>query len=153
MGIYVGRSPSHASNFGLILNPRTGHVSPQYHVVYYNDFTTVPYLRTAGVPLHWAELVKASSHLEVNTERQVGTWQSLPELEIDPGDFSSNTSQASNSTLHQDGEGEVLSEAVSTNVESPHDATRVKRVTFSDERDDEIQSKSPVESNSRPNKW
>jgi hypothetical protein len=26
-------------------------------------------------------------------------------------------------------------------------------VTFSDERDDEIQSKSPVESNSRPNEW
>ncbi len=27
------------------------------------------------------------------------------------------------------------------------------RVTFSDKRDDEIQSKSPVESNSRPNEW
>ena len=148
MGIYVGRSPLHASNVGLILNPRTGHVSPQYHVVYDNDFTTVPYLHTAAVPPHWAELVKASSHLEVHTERQVGTWQSLPELEIDPGDFSSNSSQASNPTLHQDGEGEVHSEAVSTNVESPHDATRVKRVTFSDERDDEIQSESPVESNS-----
>ncbi len=34
----------------------------------------------------------------------------------------------------KNGEGEVHSEAVSTNVESPHDATRVKRVTFSDER-------------------
>ena len=68
MGIYVGRSPSHASNVGLILNPRTGHVSPQYHVVYDDDFTTVPYLHTAAVPLHWAELVKASSHLEVHTE-------------------------------------------------------------------------------------
>ena len=28
MGIYVGRSPAHASSVGLILNPRTGHVSP-----------------------------------------------------------------------------------------------------------------------------
>jgi hypothetical protein len=28
-----------------------------------------------------------------------------------------------------------------------------KRVTFSDERDDEIQSKSPVECNSQPNEW
>jgi len=88
-----------------------------------------------------------------NTERQVGTWQSLPELEIDPGDFSSDSSQAPNSTLHQDGEGEVYSEAVSTNVESPHGAKRVKRVTFSNEQDDEIQSESPVESNSRPNEW
>jgi hypothetical protein len=46
MGIYVGRSPAHASNVGLILIPRTGHVSPQFHVVYDDDFTTVPHLRT-----------------------------------------------------------------------------------------------------------
>ena len=73
MGIYVGRSPSHASNVGLILNPHTGHVSPQFHVVYDNDFTTVPYLRSVDVPPHWAKLVEASSHLEVQIERQVGT--------------------------------------------------------------------------------
>ena len=68
MGIYVGCSPSHASNVGLILNPRTGHVLPQFHVVYDDDFMTVPYLRTTTVPLHWAALVEASSHIEVQTE-------------------------------------------------------------------------------------
>ena len=46
MGIYVGRSPAHASSVGLVLNPRTGHVSPQFHVIYDDNFTTVPYLRT-----------------------------------------------------------------------------------------------------------
>ncbi len=92
MGIYVGRSPSHASNVCLIPNPRMGHVSPQFHVVYDDDFMTVPYLRSADVPPHWAKLVEASSHLEVHTERQVGTWQSLPELEVDLGDFSSDSS-------------------------------------------------------------
>ncbi len=65
----------------------------------------------------------------------------------------SDSSQASTPPINQDREGEVHSEAVPRNVESPHDATRVKRVTFSDERDDVIQSKSPVESNSRPNEW
>ena len=154
MGIYVGRSPSHASNVGLILNPRTGHVSPQFHVVYDDDFTTVPYLRTAEVPLHWAQLVEASSYLEIYTERQVGTWQSLPDLDVDPGDFSSDSSPATSLAINQDCEGELEhSEAVSMNVESPHDAPRVTRVTFSDERDDEIHSESPVESNSRPNEW
>jgi hypothetical protein len=39
MGIYVGRSPSHADNVSLILSPRTGHISPQFHVVYDDDFT------------------------------------------------------------------------------------------------------------------
>jgi hypothetical protein len=52
MGIYVGRSPSHAANVSLILNPRTGHISPQFHVIYDDDFTTVPYLHTATVPPH-----------------------------------------------------------------------------------------------------
>ena len=134
--IYVGCSPSHASNVGLILNPRTGHVSPQFHVVYDDDFTTVPYLCSAEVPPHWAKLVEASSHLEVHTEQQVDTWQSLPELNTDPGDFSSDSSQAYLPTVHQDREGEAVhSEDISTNVDSPHDATRViQRVTFG-ERD------------------
>jgi hypothetical protein len=73
MGIYVGRSPSHASNVALIFNPCTGHVFPQFHVVYNNDFTTVPYLRTAAVPPHWAELVHTSSTIALYTEREVGT--------------------------------------------------------------------------------
>ena len=32
MGIYVGPSPAHALSVELILNPRTGHVSPQFHM-------------------------------------------------------------------------------------------------------------------------
>jgi hypothetical protein len=56
MGIYVGHLPSHASNVGLILNPRTGNVLPQFHVINDDDFTTVPYLRTATVGLNWSML-------------------------------------------------------------------------------------------------
>jgi hypothetical protein len=33
MGLYVGRSPSHAANVALIFNPCTGHISPQFHVI------------------------------------------------------------------------------------------------------------------------
>jgi hypothetical protein len=123
MGIYVGCSPSHSSNVGLILNPRMRHVLPKFHVVFDDDFMMVPYLRTATVPPHWAELVEASSHLEVYTERQVGTWQSLPELNVDLGDFTSDISETSNATINQDCEGKEHSEAVS-NVESPHNTTR-----------------------------
>jgi hypothetical protein len=52
MGIYVGRSPAHASNVALILDPRTGHVSPQFHAVFNDDFTMVQYLWTTTVPPH-----------------------------------------------------------------------------------------------------
>ena len=34
LGIYVGHSPAHAGSFGVVLNPKTGLVSPQFHVVY-----------------------------------------------------------------------------------------------------------------------
>ena len=33
LGIYLGHSPSHAGSVALVLNPRTGLVSPQFHVV------------------------------------------------------------------------------------------------------------------------
>jgi hypothetical protein len=74
MGIYVGCSPSHTSNVALILNPRTGHVSPQFHVVFNDDFTTVQYLCTGMVPPHWADLVCSSAMIQMYTEKQVGTW-------------------------------------------------------------------------------
>ena len=41
-GQYLGRSPTHASTVGMILNRTTGYISPQYHVVYDDLFTTVP---------------------------------------------------------------------------------------------------------------
>ncbi len=44
MGMYVGQTPSHASNISLILNSRTGHILPQFCVVYDDDFTMVSYL-------------------------------------------------------------------------------------------------------------
>ena len=43
-GIYLGHSPVHAGNVALVLNLQTGHVSPQYHIVFDDEFTTVPYL-------------------------------------------------------------------------------------------------------------
>jgi hypothetical protein len=32
IGLYLGRSPQHARKVALVLNLKTGHVSPQYHV-------------------------------------------------------------------------------------------------------------------------
>jgi hypothetical protein len=40
-GIFVGFSPSHSSTVVLVLNPQTGHISPQYHVVFDERFSTV----------------------------------------------------------------------------------------------------------------
>ena len=41
LGVYLGPSPSHAQSVALMLNPRTGHVSPQFHVKFDDFFKTV----------------------------------------------------------------------------------------------------------------
>ncbi|KAG7369081.1 reverse transcriptase RNA-dependent DNA polymerase [Nitzschia inconspicua] len=48
-GMFLGVSPSHSSSVGRILNLRTGHVSPQYHVVYDELFSTVFNSLTPGM--------------------------------------------------------------------------------------------------------
>ena len=62
LGIYVGHSPFHAGSVALVLNPKTGLISPQFHVVFDDNFSTVPHLRSGTVPKNWAQLVEHSSH-------------------------------------------------------------------------------------------
>ena len=38
VGVYVGHSPSHTGSVALVLHPSTGHISPQFHVVFDDDF-------------------------------------------------------------------------------------------------------------------
>jgi hypothetical protein len=67
LGIYVGHSPSHARLVAIIFNPQTGHVSPQFHVVFDDHFTTVPFMEKNEVPPHWAQLIK-KSHEKITEE-------------------------------------------------------------------------------------
>jgi hypothetical protein len=41
LGVYVGRSLQHAGNIPVVYNPATTHISPQFHVVHEDQFTTV----------------------------------------------------------------------------------------------------------------
>ena len=43
-----------------MLNLKTGLTSPQFHVIYDDDFTIVPHLRADTVPPNWAALVQHS---------------------------------------------------------------------------------------------
>ena len=57
--IYVGLSPLHASNVAMVLNPYTGLVSPQYHVVFDDHFQTLDGLRKNSVPESWVRLCES----------------------------------------------------------------------------------------------
>jgi hypothetical protein len=41
LGIYVGQSLVHSGNVLVIYNPWTTHISPQFHVVFHDHFSTV----------------------------------------------------------------------------------------------------------------
>jgi hypothetical protein len=74
---------------------------------------TVPYLCTATVPPHWAELANASASDELYTEQEVQTWQLPPELDVELGDFSSDTLiNVFQSTVAKPSEGDKISEGV-----------------------------------------
>ena len=45
--IYLGHSPYHTSSVALVMNTKTGLLSPQFHVVFDDEFTTVSYLSSS----------------------------------------------------------------------------------------------------------
>ena len=61
IGVYLGHSPFHAGSIALVFNPTTGQVSPQYHVIFDDTFSTVPYMDVGTVSPHWEDLLKYSS--------------------------------------------------------------------------------------------
>ena len=65
--IYLGHSTVHANSVALVLNPNTGHVSPQFHF-FNNPLTTVSHMSNGTVPSNWGDLVEESSE-EILLER------------------------------------------------------------------------------------
>ena len=55
-GIYMGVSPLHASTVGLILNPNSNRLSPQFHCIYDDYFETVHHNSESPPPI-WEDLV------------------------------------------------------------------------------------------------
>ncbi len=52
----------------LVFDPRTGCVSPQYHVVFDDTFLTTPFMDAGMVPPHWADLHKYSTERTTSEE-------------------------------------------------------------------------------------
>ena len=77
--IFMGISPSHSSNVPLVLNLKTGTISPQFHVVLDDYFTTVMSISDSDdPPAHWENLFHESRfHTEFDEHKQVslhGDW-------------------------------------------------------------------------------
>ena len=62
VGIFLCHSPNHATNVPLILNTKTGLVSPQFHVIYDDHFETVE--RDADFKSIWQSKAKIQGTME-----------------------------------------------------------------------------------------
>ena len=79
-------SPEYASSVALVLNLKTGHVSPQYHVIFDDTFSTVEYLRQDTHPTtdshHIPTLFQEWTTNTTNAERHVSSTDSYDPLTI-----------------------------------------------------------------------
>ena len=56
--MYLGHSPFHSGSVELVWNPTTVRVITQYHVVFDNDFFTVPYMEAGALSPNLEDLAK-----------------------------------------------------------------------------------------------
>jgi hypothetical protein len=68
VGIYLGFSPNHASSVPLVLSTTTGLVSPQYHVVFDDNFTTTTSFKENQVPTNWIDLFNSTATCYVDED-------------------------------------------------------------------------------------
>ena len=76
----------------LVLNLQTGHVNPQYHLFFYDDFTTVEYIESGNEAPNWCKLVQDSSERVTDEQYNIArTWYT--------GEDAINTHKTCDSTL------------------------------------------------------
>ena len=69
-GVNTGFRKMHSTQVGLVLNLLTGSISPQFHVVFYDMFSTVM-SSTAADPEVWIKLVTSrNSRIQVMFDQQ-----------------------------------------------------------------------------------
>ncbi len=78
----MDQSPSHTGSVALVLNPCTGHVSPQFHVVFDDLYSTVAYMEKSEVPPNWANLVENSREKVTEEDYNLAKMWLFPEAEI-----------------------------------------------------------------------
>ena len=58
--VHIGISPQHAVSVALVLNLKTGYISPQFHILFDDDFTTTTARIKNKLPDNWTIFSKPS---------------------------------------------------------------------------------------------
>ena len=77
--LFLGYSREHGSNVALVLNLETGKVSPQYHIVFYDTFSTI---FSDGQFTHnvWDPLVQSNFERHINFKVSASEGESVVEM-------------------------------------------------------------------------
>ena len=63
--IYLGHYSSYSGGIALVMNPMSGLVSLQFHLVFHDNTKIVPHLQAGIFPENWAELVDSSKEKSI----------------------------------------------------------------------------------------
>ncbi len=93
----------HAGSVALVLNPQIGHVSPQFHVVFDDNFITAPHMRDGTILPTWDKMYKNSTKLATDKAFDVAAlwFKKLTEVLDDPITDPFTTGLVSNYTENQ----------------------------------------------------
>jgi hypothetical protein len=95
-GVLMGLSHLHSSNVPLVLNLATGSITPQFHVVFYDDFSTVSSVeRETEPPDNWADLCMENTAYiptdDPSTNDNITHRDTIPSFDFEFGDDQSPT--------------------------------------------------------------
>jgi hypothetical protein len=114
MAVYLGHSPDHATTVPLVLNTATVLVSPQYHLVFDDHFTTANCLHTNTIPSTWPDLFKNTSTNYLDDDLQ--DQHHLHHSWSDPSTSTSCTAHPFSSVCFVDELDRISSETTSASV-------------------------------------
>ena len=100
VGVYLGHLPQHAGNVALILNLQTLNISPQFHVIFDDTFSTVESITKSVKPPNWSDLCNLSSNYYTDKEYDLTKlWFKFANILTDPEDVKPTTANPSPNPL------------------------------------------------------
>ena len=87
VGMCVGKSPFHDLSTSLVMNASTGLISPQFHCIFDDSFTTVASIRNGHEPPNWNNLARHShsyTHKPDFTKTNLWKMNASPKTSIPP---------------------------------------------------------------------
>jgi hypothetical protein len=97
-GVYLGPSPDHASSVPLVLSTQTGLVSPQYHVVFDDNFSTIHCLQEDKIPTHWPTLFNELATFYIDEDFNNTNFYITPPIQNPPSPPTLSTNQREESS-------------------------------------------------------